>query len=95
MSLQWSLADPAQNAYERLRAQVLLGEDLEADRMQGFHELGLAGLLLGPSRQTSWLVTVHGAKRPRWTPYEDPREQALVDTFAFVLAAEMDREGWR
>lgn len=92
MSLAWSRTEPARTAYERLRDQVLLSKNIEPDHVDGFCELGLAGLLLGSTRQTCWQATLQGARRPPWTPYQDPRQQALVDAFVFVLGLE---EEWK
>lgn len=87
VSPAWLRPEPARIAYERLREQVLLGEDVEPDRLSGFRELGLTGLLLGLPRQTCWQAAVQGARRPPWTPHQDPRQQALVNAFNFLLAA--------
>ena len=59
-----------------------LGEILAARR---FDRRGLAGLISWPSAEPAYLGSVIGARRPAWCGCEDPREQQLRDTYAFLL----------
>jgi hypothetical protein len=82
----WPIAEAAQADYEQLRAIVLasgeLGEILAARR---FARRGLAGLIGWPSAEPAYLGSLAGAHRPAWCGAEDPREQQLRDTYAFLL----------
>lgn len=87
----WPAREPAQADYERLREQILLGEeglDLAALR---FRRFGLAGLVTNPTPAWSMVATVVGGRRPRWSGLEDPRVEALVATYA-VLSQEPEIE---
>jgi len=82
----WPIAEPAQADYEQLREIVLqggeLGEILAARR---FARGGLAGLISWPQAEPAYLGSVVGAHRPAWCGCQDPREQELHDTYAFLL----------
>ncbi len=87
MRRSWPADEPAQTDYERLRAAVLstgrLPEDLAAVR---FGRRGLAGLISWPITEPVFAAVVTGAARRPWTPYGDPRLEALAATYQFLLA---------
>lgn len=86
MSRFWPVAESAQADYERLRKAVVaagrLPDDLASAR---FRRRGLAGLIAWPSADPVFWAVVHGAGRPPWTPYADPRVDALAATYGFLL----------
>jgi hypothetical protein len=82
----WPIADPAQADYEQLREIVLAGGELgEVLAARRFSRRGLAGLINWPQGEPTYLGSVIGASRPAWCGREDPREQQLHDTYAFLL----------
>ena len=82
----WPIAEPAQADYEQLRAIVLAGGELgDILAARRFARRGLAGLISWPSAEPAYLGSVIGAPRPAWCGSEDPREQQLHDTYAFLL----------
>jgi len=52
----------------------------------------LAGLISWPQAEPAYLGSVIGAGRPPWCGREDPREQRLHDTYAFLLDVPAARE---
>jgi hypothetical protein len=89
--LFWPVGESAQGDYETLRSHVLstggLPGTLAAAR---FSRWGLAGLIAWPAAEPVFTGPVLGAIRPRWSPQEDPRLDALAAGFAWLLAAEAD-----
>ena len=82
----WPVAEPAQADYEQLRAIVLAGGELdEILAARRFARRGLTGLISWPQAEPTYLGSVIGADRPAWSGSEDPREQQLQDTYAFLL----------
>jgi hypothetical protein len=82
----WPISESAQADYEQLRAIVLAGGELgEILAVRRFARRGLAGLISWPSAEPAYLGSVIGAHRPAWCGCEDPREQQLRDTYAFLL----------
>ena len=82
----WQIAESAQADYEQLRAIVLAGGELgEILAARRFARRGLAGLISWPSAEPAYLGSVIGARRPAWCGCEDPREQQVRDTYAFLL----------
>ncbi len=79
MSRFWPVAESAQADYERLRAAVLatgrLPDELASAR---FRRRGVAGLIAWPAAEPVYLTVIQGADRPAWTPYGDPRPDALA-----------------
>jgi hypothetical protein len=84
----WPVGEAAQADYERLRGLALAGTpavDLAARR---FERHGLWGLMACPQAAPAYVVaSVVGAQRPRWSPYQDPRELALADGYQIIVAA--------
>jgi hypothetical protein len=83
----WSLREAAQVEYESLRERILQGDpDQEGLLPTRFQRLGLLGLVAAPQIEpVRWQATVVGAQRPRWSPYADPRVEALADAFQCLL----------
>jgi hypothetical protein len=89
----WPVGEAAQADYEALRADALTAErpaalSLAATR---FGRRGLAGLIAWPTSEPVFSGPVLGGARPRWSPYDDPRMDALAAGFAFLLGADSDR----
>jgi hypothetical protein len=82
------VGEAAQADYETLRRQVLatgtLPESLAAAR---FARRGLAGLITWPATEPVFHAQLVGAARPPWTPYHDPRLDALAAGYALLLDA--------
>jgi hypothetical protein len=83
----WPVAEPAQADYERLRDAVVsagaLPDELAAAR---FWRRGLAGLIAWPVAEPIFVAALAGARRPAWTPYGDPRLEALAATYRLLVA---------
>ena len=83
----WPVGEPAQADYERLRAAVVSGGGLPSDLASArFGRRGLAGLIAWPVAEAVFAAVVTGATRPPWTPYADPRLEALAVTYQLLLA---------
>jgi hypothetical protein len=87
MTRFWPVAEPAQADYERLRADVVSGRGLPDELASArFLRRGLAGLIAWPLAKPVFAAVVAGAQRPAWTPYGDPRRDALAATYRVLLA---------
>ena len=89
----WPVGEAAQADYEALRAQALVpgrapSTSLSAAR---FARRGLAGLIAWPAAEPVFTGPVLGGTRPRWSPHDDPRLDALAAGFAFLLGVETGR----
>jgi hypothetical protein len=84
----WPAGEAAQADYETLRRQLLatgaLTDSLTAAR---FARRGLAGLIAWPAAEPVFRAELAGAARPAWSPYQDPRLDALAAGFALLLDA--------
>jgi hypothetical protein len=82
----WPVGEAAQADYESLRSHVLsvgvLPESLAAAR---FARRGLAGLIAWPTAEPVFRADLVAAPRPKWTPYADPRIDALAAGFTLLL----------
>ncbi len=87
----WPVGEAAQGDYETLREHVLHGTDLVDLAAVRFQRLGLAALIASPVSAPIWQAQLLGARRPRWSPHDDPRVHALVAGYSWVLAAEPER----
>jgi hypothetical protein len=83
----WPSAEAAQVGYERLRAAALVGRPLLGPTAACFARCGLAGLIAQPAADEDgvFAAVVCGACRPAWTPYADPRLDALVAGYGLLL----------
>ena len=85
----WPVGEAAQADYETLRSHVLTTGDLPRSLAAArFARRELAGLIAWPAAEPVFTGHVLGAVRPRWSPHEDPRLDALAAGFALLLAAE-------
>jgi hypothetical protein len=89
----WPAIDPVQLEYERLREMALAGTRFIGPEAERFQHGGVVALIKRPgstiSRLTATLVEV---PRPRWSPYVDPRLDALADAYALLGAVLRDAD---
>lgn len=83
----WPPTDPAQVDYEVLRETVLSGGQILSIAAGRFERRGLAGLIAWPASEPVFRARLHGATRPAWTPYLDPRLEALAAGYELLLAS--------
>jgi hypothetical protein len=89
----WPAADPVQLEYERLREMALAGTRLIGPEAERFQHGGLAALIRRPGSSASRLIaTLVEVPRPRWSPYVDPRLDALADAYALLGAVVRDAD---
>jgi hypothetical protein len=81
----WPVGEGAQADYEQLRAGALAGTRLAGAAAARFERSGLVGLILAPSAPAVFSAVLLGAARPSWSPYADPRDEALADGYLLVL----------
>jgi len=87
----WPATDPAQLDYEQLRALALAGTLLVGPQAQRFQRGGLIALIQRPTAiAPSLRTTLVEVPRPRWSPYTDPRLEALADAYTLVTAVVRD-----
>ncbi|HZV25498.1 MAG TPA: hypothetical protein VFG00_04325 [Acidothermaceae bacterium] len=80
------VGEAAQADYERLRSAVLAGTPLIGSLSARFERGGLAALIASPQTASPCFVAdLIGATRPAWTPYADPRVEALAESYGLVL----------
>jgi hypothetical protein len=80
----WPVGEAAQADYESLRAAVLAGTPLLGGAAARF---GRCGLITHHTAEPTFTATLHGARRPAWTPHADPRVDALAAGYQFILTA--------
>ncbi|MDQ6669205.1 MAG: hypothetical protein M3069_00300 [Chloroflexota bacterium] len=56
-----------------------------------FQRLGLAALIASPASAPIWQAQLVGARRPRWSPHDDPRVRALAAGYSWLLGAEAEQ----
>ena len=84
----WPATDPVQLDYERLREMARAGTRLSGPDAERFQHGGLVALIRRPSSAAPHLVaTLIQVPRPRWSPYLDPRLDALADAYVLLGAA--------
>jgi hypothetical protein len=89
----WPATDRAQLDYERLREMALAETDLIGPAANRFQHGGLLALIRRPSSTASQLMaTLVEVLRPRWSPYFDPRLDALADAYALLGAVARDAD---
>ena len=81
----WPIGEAAQADYEALRKAVLSGNPLQSLAAARFARRGLAGLIVWPVAEPIFTAVVSGAERPAWTPYADPRLEALAAGYGVIL----------
>jgi hypothetical protein len=87
------MAEAAQADYEMLRAAVLAGTPLVCAEAARFERGGLWTLIRRPAAEPSFVAAVVGAHRPAWSPYVDPRVEALAACYQLLVAGP-DAEGF-
>jgi hypothetical protein len=88
----WPATNPAQLDYERLREIALAGAPLTGPGAERFERGGLVALIRGPCSSPPRLVAMLvEVPRPRWSPYQDPRLDALADAYDLLAAAAPDQ----
>jgi hypothetical protein len=83
----WPVCEAAQADYEQLRAAVLAGMTPLGPAATRFWGEGLWGLIRRPAAEAVFSARLQGARRPGWTPYGDPRLDALGDADLLVIDA--------
>jgi hypothetical protein len=83
----WPATEAAQADYEALREAALRGTPLIGPAAARFDRAGLAELIKKPLARPVFAAVVSGATRPPWTPYEDPRTEAMIDIYQLLVAA--------
>lgn len=81
----WPVGEAAQADYESLRVAVLAGTAPMGVVSARFEAHGLWGLIRRPVAEAVFGAHLHGAARPAWTPYGDPRLDAVADAYALLL----------
>lgn len=81
----WPVAEAAQADYETLRAAVVAGTPMANAVAARFVTGGLLSLIRRPVAEPVFSARILGAPRPPWTPYADPRLEALVGAYQLVL----------
>jgi hypothetical protein len=87
MKPSWSIAEASQSDYETLRQATLDGQSVVSPAALRFEGQGLSGLILRPVSEPWFVAEIIGADRPRWSPYEDPRQLALAEAYSLLLDA--------
>jgi len=82
----WPVGEAAQADYEQLRAWALAGTPAVGAAAARFERYGLWGLIASPQAAPVYMASVVGARRPAWSPYQDPRELALAEGFQIIVA---------
>lgn len=93
MSRLWPVGEAAQADYEQLRAAMLAGLAPVGPAASRFETEGMWGLIRRPASAAAFTARLHGARRPAWTPYVDPRLEALADAYNLLLSAGTERGG--
>jgi hypothetical protein len=84
----WPATDRAQLDYERLREMALAGTRPIGPQANRFQHGGLVALIRRPSSAAPHpIATLVEVPRLRWSPYVDPRLDALADAYALLEAA--------
>ena len=73
-----------------MREAVLSGEPMQSLTAARFARRGLAGLIAWPVAEPVYNAVIVGAERARWTPYADPRLDALAAGYELILRASPD-----
>jgi hypothetical protein len=87
----WPVGEAAQADYETLRAAVLSGQPSQSLTAARFARRGLAGLIAWPVAAPVYAAVIVGAERASWTPYADPRLDALAAAYELLLRTPRNR----
>ena len=88
MTRLWPVTDAAQADYETLRAAVLADVPLLGAAAARFEVAGILGLIRRPVAEPVFVAQLFGARRAAWTPYGDPRLDALGAAYELVLGVD-------
>lgn len=88
----WPVGEAAQADYETLREAALAGTAVCHPSVRRFQRAGLAGLIVAPAARPIFVASVTGAARPPWSPYADPRVEALAAGYELLVAAWADQD---
>lgn len=81
----WPVGEAAQADYEQLREAVLAGTPLIGPAASRFESAGLYGLIRRPVADPVFSARLVGARRAAWTPYGDPRLDALAAAYGLIV----------
>lgn len=88
MSRFWPVAESSQADYEAMREAVIdrtsPPDELAFTR---FSRRGLIGLIAWPISEPAFLPALFGASRPAWSPYNDPRIDALAAAYGLLVSS--------
>jgi hypothetical protein len=87
MSRLWPICEAAQADYEQLRTVILAGATPVGPAAARFWREGLWGLIRRPAAEAIFSANLFGARRPPWTPYDDPRLDAVSHAYLLVIDA--------
>jgi hypothetical protein len=91
MRTLWPVTDRIQAEYESLRALALADAELGGPFALRFAQQGLVGLIAWRRIELPLSVSLVGAQRPPWTPYADPRLDALAAVYEFLLGVDQEQ----
>lgn len=86
----WPIGEAAQADYEVLRKAALSGQPMQSLTAARFTRRGLAGLIAWPATEPVYAAVMVGAARAPWTPYADPRLDALAAGYELILRVSPD-----
>lgn len=92
MRVFWPVAEASQADYEALRAAAISGVAACDPAARRFARAGLAGLIVAPMARPGFLAVMAVVPRPAWSPYADPRADALAAGYGLLLGAAEHRE---
>jgi len=84
------IGEAAQADYEVLRKAALSGQPMQSLTAARFARRGLAGLIAWPAAVPVYEATMIGAACAPWTPYADPRVDALAAGYELILRVAPD-----
>lgn len=84
MTSFWPASEAAQLDYERLREAALAGLPLLGAAAERFWRGGLPALIQRPSPGSHFVASLEAMPRPRWSPYEDPRQDVLAQVYRLL-----------
>ncbi|HZU80626.1 MAG TPA: hypothetical protein VE991_11975 [Acidimicrobiales bacterium] len=81
------IGEESQGDYESLRSAVLAGTPLLGALSARFERGGLVALITSPQPVSApcFVAELVGASRPAWTPYADPRDEAMAECYGLLL----------
>jgi hypothetical protein len=89
MTKRWPAAEAAQVDYETLREAAVRHRPLVGPAAARFERGGLAAVIIRPVAPPVFSAVITGAARPPWSPYSDPRSEAIIAVYGLLVAAEL------